>query len=191
MSHQNDSAALINRRLNCRNIQIRVARAGYGNGLRRYGSGKGDRAHHPNQSSFNTGHGSVSLPFRLRALVWLAASLVADLAARPCGPPSLELLAFAAHLVIPVHERAVGVVPPCPDVQFEMCRQAVPVRAVDELERLSLEHRRSVVTRQPGRRRLQRTPRRRVADRLPTASYIITSGREASSSPSPTRAPFT
>ena len=39
------------------------------------------------------------------------------------------LFTFAGHLVIPVHERAVGVVPPSPDVQFEMCRQAVSVRA--------------------------------------------------------------
>src|SRR5262249_11736178 len=60
------------------------------------------------------------------------------------------LLTFAAHLVIPVHERTVWVVPPGPDVQFEMCWQAVTIRAVNELERLSLKYRRSAVTRQPG-----------------------------------------
>src|SRR5437899_136539 len=62
----------------------------------------------------------------------------------------IDLLTFAAHLVVPIHECAVGVVPPSPDVQFEMCRQPVSVRATDELERLPLEHRRTVVMREPG-----------------------------------------
>src|SRR3954447_23307914 len=44
------------------------------------------------------------------------------------------LFTFAAHLVIPVPKRAVGFSPPSPDVQLEMCRQAVPVRAADELK---------------------------------------------------------
>src|ERR1035438_10536176 len=65
---------------------------------------------------------------------------------------AIDLFTFAGHLVVPVHERTVRVVPPSPDVQFEMCRQTVPVRAVHELERLSLEYRRTAVTRQPGGR---------------------------------------
>src|SRR5204863_26122 len=63
---------------------------------------------------------------------------------------SRNLLTFAAHLVIPIHESSLRIIPPRPDVEFEMCGQAVPVRAVYELERLSLEHRRTRVTRPPG-----------------------------------------
>src|SRR5947209_18909591 len=63
---------------------------------------------------------------------------------------SVDLFTFAAHLVVPIHECAVGVVPPSPDVQFEMCWQPVSVRAANELERLPLEHRRTVVMREPG-----------------------------------------
>src|SRR5205807_695803 len=60
------------------------------------------------------------------------------------------LLAFARDAVIPVDEGAVGVVPPSPNVQLEMCGQAVPVRAVDKLKRLALEHRRTAVIGEPG-----------------------------------------
>src|SRR5689334_20620585 len=67
-----------------------------------------------------------------------------------CGWPPCDLITFAAHVGIPVNERTVGVVPPCPDVQFEVCRQTVSVRAANELERLPLEYRRTVVMRQPS-----------------------------------------
>jgi hypothetical protein len=65
---------------------------------------------------------------------------------RTAGP---RLFTLAAHFVIPVYERTVRVVPPGPDVQFEVRRQAVAIRAGDVLERLSLEHRRTVVMGQP------------------------------------------
>ncbi len=42
------------------------------------------------------------------------------------------LLTFAIHPVIPVHEGTVWVVPPSPDVQLEVCGQAVPVRAANQ-----------------------------------------------------------
>src|ERR1019366_8395116 len=69
---------------------------------------------------------------------------------RSLGPAPMDLLTFAGDVVIPIHERTVGVVPPSPDVQFEMCWQAVSVRAANELERLPLKHRRTGVMRQPG-----------------------------------------
>jgi len=113
MAPQDDTAASVDGRLNCRNIRIRIARPGDRNGLRRYGPRlDGDGADYRNQSSFQR-----------------------DL-----------LFAFAGHLAIPVHERAVGVVPPGPDVQLEVRRQAVTVRAGNELERLPLQHRRTAVT---------------------------------------------
>jgi hypothetical protein len=59
------------------------------------------------------------------------------------------LLAFAGHLRVPVHERTVRIVPPRPDVQFEKCGQAEPVRAIDDLECLPLKHRRTGVIRKP------------------------------------------
>src|SRR5689334_13245003 len=61
-----------------------------------------------------------------------------------------DLLVFAGYPRVPVHERTVGVIPPGPDVQLELCGQSVPVWASDDLEHLALEHRRSVVMRQPG-----------------------------------------
>src|SRR5690349_15334049 len=60
-----------------------------------------------------------------------------------------DLFTFTGHLVIPVHKGAVRVIAPGPDVQFEVCRQAVSVRAGNVLERLSLEHRRTIVIREP------------------------------------------
>src|SRR5579862_1817458 len=90
-----------------------------------------------------------------------------------------NLLTFAGHARIPVHKGAVGVVAPRPYVQLEEGRQAEPVRAANELERLPFEHRRTVVEQHPrgrvhyvldadqaetGRRRLidQRLRTRRV-----------------------------
>ena len=49
------------------------------------------------------------------------------------------LLTFAGDFVIPIHERAVGIVAPCPDVQLKKCRNAISVRAVNELESLAFE----------------------------------------------------
>src|SRR5215467_4795470 len=58
---------------------------------------------------------------------------------------SFNLLAFAGDVIVPVHERAVGVVPPSPDVQLKNRTDPVAVRAADEQKGLSFEHWRSVV----------------------------------------------
>jgi hypothetical protein len=51
MSRQDHAAAMIDGRLNSRNVHIGVARADHNNGLRRYRRGEGgDRADHRNQS---------------------------------------------------------------------------------------------------------------------------------------------
>src|SRR5581483_9242769 len=57
------------------------------------------------------------------------------------------LLTFASNLGIPVHKRAIGIVAPCPDVQFEEGGQAIPVRTGDELKRLAFQHRWGIVPR--------------------------------------------
>ncbi|HSU59058.1 MAG TPA: hypothetical protein VLI55_07075 [Bryobacteraceae bacterium] len=43
----------------------------------------------------------------------------------------IYLLTFAGYPVIPIHEGALGVAPPGPDVQLEVRGQAVPVGAVN------------------------------------------------------------
>ena len=60
------------------------------------------------------------------------------------------LLAFAGHPVVPVHEGAVGIVPPSPNMQLIECGEAITIRAVHELKGLAFQHRRSVVMCQPG-----------------------------------------
>ena len=59
------------------------------------------------------------------------------------------LLAFAAHMRVPIYESAVRIVPPRPHVQLEERRQTIPVRTVHKLKRLPLQHRRSVVILHP------------------------------------------
>jgi hypothetical protein len=59
--------------------------------------------------------------------------------------PSNVLLTFASYLIIPVHERTLGIFAPCPDVQLEEIRQVETVWRGDELEVLSIERRRIVV----------------------------------------------
>ncbi len=74
---------------------------------------------------------------------------------RLCLPSSTHrqiLLTFAGHVVIPVHERAIGVLSPGPDMEFEECGQAIPVWAIDQLKRLALQHRRTVMARHPSGR---------------------------------------
>ena len=62
------------------------------------------------------------------------------------------LLAFAAHVVIPIHKGALRVVTPSPDVQLEEgVGYAKPVGSANELEGLAFEHRwHTLVVRQPG-----------------------------------------
>ena len=57
----------------------------------------------------------------------------------------IDLLAFAGHVIVPVHERTVWVVPPRPNVQLEKRRYTVAVRTANEQEGLSFEYRRIVV----------------------------------------------
>ena len=52
--------------------------------------------------------------------------------------PVFRLLVFAAHAVIPIDKRAVRVVAPCPNVQFEERGDGVAVWRVYELEGLAL-----------------------------------------------------
>ena len=58
---------------------------------------------------------------------------------------ALDLLTFASHPIVPVHEGTLGIVPPGPDVQLEECRDVEAIRGVDKIEDLPLENRRSVV----------------------------------------------
>ena len=61
----------------------------------------------------------------------------ADVQGEPTSPGSL--LMGASHVVVPVHERALRVIPPRPDVKLvQRIRNGVPVRAVDEQEDLTL-----------------------------------------------------
>ena len=55
------------------------------------------------------------------------------------------LLGAAGYFVVPVHERALRVIAPGPDVEFEEGRDVETVGGWDEIEHLSVEHRRSVV----------------------------------------------
>ena len=64
---------------------------------------------------------------------------------------SIDLLIFTTHRIVPVHERALGVIPPSPHVQLEKGEYAIPVRAVNLQEGLALEHRRAGVILEPGR----------------------------------------
>src|SRR5580700_1005066 len=50
-----------------------------------------------------------------------------------------RLLVCAAHVVVPVHKRTLGVVFPCPNVEFEERREAVTVRGVDVLHEVTLD----------------------------------------------------
>ena len=62
----------------------------------------------------------------------------------------IQLLPFATHSVVPVHKSAIRIVSPRPDVEFEECRYAVPIRAADKLEGLAFELRRTGMTGEPG-----------------------------------------
>jgi hypothetical protein len=66
--------------------------------------------------------------------VWLPTGLALAL------PPwaLLPLMTCAGHVVVPVHERALGVVPPRPNVEFEERRYGEAVRGVDVQEHLIL-----------------------------------------------------
>jgi len=56
------------------------------------------------------------------------------------------LLTFASYIVIPVHERALRIVSPGPDVQFEECsRYTKPIWTWNELETLAFELWRHVI----------------------------------------------
>src|SRR3954471_14251511 len=68
-----------------------------------------------------------------------------------CIAPFL-LLQFAGHRVIPIHERSLRIVAPCPDMQFEERIQVEPVRRSDELKILSVEGGWNVVVRRKPRR---------------------------------------
>src|SRR5271156_921591 len=61
-------------------------------------------------------------------------------------------VACATHVVVPVNERSLGVVPPGPDVQFEERVYGEAVRGVDESEDLTLQNRWSGMSLQPGGR---------------------------------------
>jgi hypothetical protein len=63
----------------------------------------------------------------------------------------LGLLMFAGYTRVPVHERTLGVVPPGPDVQFELCGRSVPLGLLTYWNTWPLEHGRTVVMREPGR----------------------------------------
>ncbi len=74
---------------------------------------------------------------------------------QPVGHPReqtsrLDLLIFTSHGIVPVHESAVRIIPPSPNMQFEKCWYAVSIRAVNQQEGLALKHRRGGVIRQPG-----------------------------------------
>ena len=62
----------------------------------------------------------------------------------------MGLLAVAADLVIPIHERALRIVAPCPDVQFEKRGKVVAVRTGDKKKGLAFEDGRSRVIFEPG-----------------------------------------
>ena len=63
------------------------------------------------------------------------------------------LFTCAGHVVVPVHKRALRVVPPGPDVELEERRNIEAIRGVDEVEDLLVEYRRRVVIGgEPGRR---------------------------------------
>src|SRR5215469_942908 len=60
-------------------------------------------------------------------------------------------LQFARYLVVPVNERALRIVAPRPDMQFEEWREVESVRGTDKLKVLPVERRRSVlVIREPS-----------------------------------------
>jgi hypothetical protein len=48
-------------------------------------------------------------------------------------------MSLAAYVLVPVHKRAVRIVAPSPDVQFEKRRYSEPVRTLDELKCLAFE----------------------------------------------------
>src|SRR5580704_17638601 len=66
---------------------------------------------------------------------------------------TFDLLTFATHQVVPVHEGTLGVVPPGPDVELEERIDGEAIRQADEIEDLPVEYRRRVVVGgEPGRR---------------------------------------
>jgi hypothetical protein len=57
------------------------------------------------------------------------------------------LFILTRHVRVPVHERTVGVIAPCPDMQFKQARQAVAVRRAYVLQQLTLVYRRCLLVR--------------------------------------------
>src|SRR5208282_2616604 len=64
----------------------------------------------------------------------------------------LPWVTCAAHVVVPVNERSLGIFPPCPDVQFEERRYGEAVRGVDEGEDLTLQNGRTGMSLHPSSR---------------------------------------
>jgi len=80
------------------------------------------------------------------------------------------LLICASHVVVPVHEVALRVVPPRPDVKLEERRQVESVWAVDEQEYLTLQNGGTRVVLQPSCGvcwLLNEAPVERISDHAP------------------------
>jgi hypothetical protein len=74
------------------------------------------------------------------------------------GTHPIDLLTCAGHVVVPVHERALRVIAPGPDLELEECRNVEAIGGTHEIEDLPVEHRRRVV--------IGSEPARRVQDEL-------------------------